>query len=413
MLGSLRQLHWSIYALSLASGVIMTGFMMMLPILPLYASQLDFNEFEIGLLIAAFFLGRVTFQFPLGTVSDQVGRKLIMSASLLVFALATTAFTQTSDAGLMIVLRLVQGVSSAGFVVGFQSYVNDLTPREYRGLAHGINSSAINAGVIVGPIVGGTLSQAYSIQAPFWIGGALGASCFFISLTVPNIASTSQKKPSRLKPAQERVRALMKSVLTLPVFSLSLVHFLQMMSMAIFFTAAPILTADLLTWSSADIAFALAAGGGAGAITSPFLGRLADRQGARVWVMVTGLTVMAFQSYVIFIHPGAALTLLGFIIGGAGTPAYFNSFFSLIGDVTLKQERGAVSGFIGSSAEWGSILGSSLVTPLLWRSVGVRAPMGISVILLLITVMVSLMVKSVIQRRMEGVREIDGSSTGS
>ncbi|MHB0916100.1 MAG: MFS transporter [Thermoleophilia bacterium] len=414
MLGSLRQLHWSIYALSLASAVIMTGFMMMLPILPLYASQLDFNEFEIGMLIAAFFLGRVPFQFPLGTVSDQVGRKLIMSASLLIFALATTAFTLTSDAGVMIALRLAQGIASAGFVVGFQSYVNDLTPRAFRGLAHGINSSAINAGVIIGPILGGTLSQAYSIQAPFWVGGALGAACFIISLTIPNVSKSGvAREPSRLKPAAERIRSLMASVLTLPSFSLSLVHFLQMMSMAIFFTTAPILTAELLTWSTADIAFALAAGGTAGAISSPFLGRLADRQGARVWVMVTGLAVMALQSYVIFIHPGTALTMLGFIIGGAGTPAYFNSFFSLVGDVTLKEERGAVSGFIGSTAEWGSILGSSLVTPLLWRSVGVRAPMAISVILLLITVLVSLMVKSLLQRRMARISEIETAPTES
>lgn len=408
MLQSLRQLHWSIYALSLASGVIMTGFMMMLPILPAYADQLDFNEFEIGLLVAAFFLGRVIFQFPLGVVSDQVGRKLIMSGSLLLFAIATTAFTLTTDAWLMIALRLGQGLASAGFVVGFQSYVNDLTPTDFRGLAHGINSSAINAGVIVGPIIGGTLSQAYSIQAPFWAGGALGGACFLLSLTIPNITkSAPESYPGALNPAGVKIRLLLKSVLTPPAFSLSLIHFLQMMSLAIFFTAAPILTAELLSWSSADIAFALAAGGAAGAISSPFLGRLSDRQGARVWVMAGGLAIMAFQSLVIFKHPGTMYTMLGFIIGGAGTPAYFNSFFSLVGDVTLKEERGAVSGFIGSSAEWGSILGSSLVAPLLWRELNVEAPMGISIILLLVTVGVALMVKSLLQRRMAIVRKSD------
>jgi MFS family permease len=193
--------------------------------------------------------------------------------------------------------------------------------------------------------------------------------------------------------------------MTPPAFSLSLIHFLQMMSLAIFFIAAPILTAELLSWSSTDIALAFAAGGIAGIITSPFLGRLSDRPGARVWVMAAGLAVMAFQSLIIFLHPGTALTVIGFVIGGAGTPAYFNSFFSLIGDVTYKEERGAVSGFIGSSAEWGSIIGSSLIAPFLWREVDVRAPMAASVTVLLFTVLVALMVKSLLQRRMALVRE--------
>jgi len=385
----------------------MTGFMLMLPILPEYAGQLRFNEFEIGLLVAAFFLGRVSFQFPLGAVSDQVGRKLIMTGSLLLFALATSAFVLTTDPWLMIALRLGQGIASAGFVVGFQSYVNDLTPTEFRGLAHGINSSAINAGVIVGPVIGGTLTQAYSIQAPFWVGGGLGAACFLLSLTIPDIPAARRKAAAARLTMREKLDSLLRPALTAPAASLSLIHFLQMMSLAILFTAAPILTAELLSWSATDIALALAAGGAAGAVSSPFLGRLADRRGARVWVMAAGLTIMALQSLIIFIHPGTAFTMLGFVIGGAGTPAYFNAFFSLVGDVTLKTERGAVSGFIGSSAEWGSILGSSLVAPLLWREVSVRAPMGVSVLILLTTVLVALAVRSLLQRRMDAVRKAE------
>ena len=78
--------------LGIASGVIMTGFMMLLPLLPEYADQLGFSEYEIGLLVAAFFFGRVLFQFPLGVLSDYVGRRGIMSASLLLFAAITAAY---------------------------------------------------------------------------------------------------------------------------------------------------------------------------------------------------------------------------------------------------------------------------------------------------------------------------------
>lgn len=406
MFASLKQLHWSIYALSLASGVIMTGFMMMLPILPRYGSELGFNEFETGMLVAAFFLGRVSFQFPLGAASDRAGRKMIMSGSLLLFAIATTAFVFTTDAWLMIALRLGQGISSAGFVVGFQSYVNDVTPTQFRGLAHGINSSAINAGVILGPLIGGLLTQSYSIRAPFWVGGALGFVCFLLSLRVPSVKPDRWEGPDQ-RPTGGRIRELVRPALTMPALSLSTIHFLQMMSLAILFAVAPDLTAELLDWSTLEVAIALAAGGAAGTVTSPFLGRLADRQGARLSVMAGGLLFMAFQSLVIFLHPGTAFTILGFIIGGAGTPAYFNSFFSLIGDVTMKEERGAVSGFIGSTAEWGSIIGSGLVAPLLWREVGIQTPMGVNVILLVATAVLALSVRNLMQRRMLRVRELE------
>ncbi len=396
----LRQLHWSIYVLSLASGVIMAGFAMLLPLLPVYAESLDFNELAIGMLVAAFFIGRVIFQFPLGAVSDRIGRKLVMSVALLIFTITTTAYALTTEPAMMILLRFLQGMASAGFVVGFQAYVNDRTPAQYRGVAHGINSSAINIGIIVGPLLGGTLSEAYAITTPFWIAGALGGLCFLLSLTIPPTAGQAAARTGAgLAHARESFRKLLASVLTLPAFSLSLVHFLQMMSLTIFLTAAPLITAELLSWSSTEIALALGLSGGIAALISPFLGRLSDRRGARVFVLAAGLGAMAVEGLLIYMHPNTPVTLLGFIIGGAGAPAYFNSFFSLVGDVTTTDERGAVAGFIGSFAEWGAIIGSSLITPILWRDINIAAPMAADVVILLIATAFALIIRSRLESR--------------
>ncbi|GBE57747.1 bacillibactin exporter [bacterium BMS3Abin01] len=396
---SLKLLHWSIYVLSLASGVIMAGFMMMVPLLPGYAEQLGFNEFIIGMLVAAFFIGRVISQFPLGILSDHIGRKKVMVGSLLLFTVATAGFALTTGSSPMIALRVMQGVASAGFVVGFQAYVNDRTPTHLRGLAHGINSSAINAGVIVGPLLGGILSQRYEMTTPFWTGAALGGVCFFLSLTIPPV---SDHKPfsgwRSLVPQGDKIRGLISSVLNFPALSLSLVHFLQMMSLAIMLTAAPLITAELLSWNATDIAVAMGLSGAAAVITSPFLGRLSDRKGSRLLVMAGGLCFMAFEALMIFFHPGTALTYAGFIIGGAGTPAYFNSFFSLIGDMTLQEERGAVSGFIGSFAEWGSIIGSSLLVPLLWLNFSLDTPMGVNFLILMGTAGLALLLNRPLKR---------------
>ena len=86
-------------------------------------------------------------------------------------------------------------------------------------------------------------------------------------------------------------------------------------------------------------------------------------------------------------------------VGGIGAPAYFNAFYSLEGDITQPQERGAVTGFVGSFGEWGSIIGSSLLTPLLWRAVNVSAPMALDAVVLTLTVGITLIMKPTLERQ--------------
>ncbi|MFA6001377.1 MAG: MFS transporter [Thermoleophilia bacterium] len=397
MFKQLKKLHWSIFALSFSSAVLMTGFMMLIPLLPRYADQLGFNEYEVGLIVAAFFIGRVLFQFPLGVLSDHIGRRWIMSAALLMFAITTIAYALTTNAAIMVTLRILQGVASSGFVVGSQSYINDRTPVELRGLANGVMSSAINIGVIAGPLLGGTLSQIYSIQTPFLIGGLLGGACFLLSLWIPGIQLKRKQNKAADMRWKSRARQILSSVMRLPAFSLSLIQFFQMMGVGIFITAAPILTAEFLDWGASQIAIAFAASGVSAAILSPSLGQLADRVG-RIWVMALGLLVMALESLVVMIHPGTTLTILAFAVGGAGAPAYFNAFYSLIGDITRPHERGGVTGFIGSFGEWGSIIGSSLLTPFIWHNSGIKAAMTLDVGVFLLTLLVSVGIRSQMKR---------------
>jgi len=398
MFKTLRQLHWSVYSLSFASGVIMTGFMMMLPLLPAYSQELGFEEFSIGLLVGAYFIGRVLFQFPLGVLSDQVGRRRLIWASLLLFTIATAAYALATDIIFMIFLRLLLGVASSTFVVTSQAFVNDLTLAGQRGLANGVMGSAINVGVIAGPLLGGILSQAYSIRAPFWVGAALGVVSLFLTLKLPraHYAETPGVISVAVESVRFKLRRMLSVVLSLPAFVLSLVHFLQMMGLGIILTATPVMTAETLGWSANEIALSLALGGALAAVLSPWLGSLSDRFG-RTRVMAGGLAVMAAEGIALFLHPGTAITMAALAIGGGSAPAYYNAFYSLEGDATFPRERGALTGFVGSFGEWGSIIGSSLVTPLVWRAISVSAPMAVDAALLVAAVVLAMAMRPVLE----------------
>jgi len=109
---------------------------------------------------------------------------------------------------------------------------------------------------------------------------------------------------------------------------------------------------------------------------------------------------MALESLVVLLHPGTVLTIIAFALGGFGAPAYFNSFLSLVGDVTSTAERGAVTGFVGSFGEWGSIIGSGLITPLTWHNINAHAPLVFDVVVFLLTTVLVLAVKNTLRRRL-------------
>ncbi len=406
MIRSLKKIHWSIYLLAMGSGFLMTGFLLLIPVIPVYASQHNFSDYEIGLLIGSFMLGSLLFQFPAGVLSDHIGRKQVMVGSLLLFTISTLVYSLTTEPVPLIALRFLQGIASGAYFIGFQSYINDRTPMELRGLANGVNSSAINAGVVVGPLLGGFIYEAVNIQAPFVVAGLIGLVLIPVFLAIPRVEHQEQiRQWNELLLTLGKIKQVMAPVFTPSALSLSLVHFLQLVGMTIFLISASLIASEFLGWDAGDIALAFAVNGIAAVIASPFVGKLSDREGSRVLVMFLGLMAMSVQCLVFYFHPGAALIIIGFIIGGAGTPAYYNSFFAVIGDLTRINERGAVGGFIGSFGQFGSFVGGSFIGPFLWSVFTVDTTAGICFLLVAAAAMMAILTRSLMYRQVMRIQK--------
>lgn len=401
----MKKLHWSIFLLAFGSGFLMMGFLLLIPVIPVYASEHGFTDYEIGLLIGAFMLGRLLFQFPMGVFSDHIGRKWVMVGSILLFSLSTLAYATTTEPWALIVLRFIQGISSGSYFISFQSYINDRTPIELRGLANGINNSAINAGLIIGPLLGGFIYEAVNIQAPFYVAGLIGLILIPVMLAVPEVEHHEKiKQWSELLPTFSKIKQVMSPIMSAPAISLAFVHFLQLVGMTIFLVAASLIATEYLGWSAGDIALAFAVNGVAAVLSSPFIGKLSDRKGSRITVLVLGLAAMSIQCLVFYFHPGTALIVAGFIIGGAGTPAYYNSFFAVIGDLTHITERGGVGGFIGSFGELGSFLGSSFLGPFLWGAFALDVSAGVCFLLVAAAAVLAALAKQLMHRQIERIQ---------
>ena len=161
------------------------GSNMRLPVVPLYAKSLGINTVQIGLINSAFFLVAGFLSFPLGMVSDRVGRKLLASIGLLILTAASFMLYFSDTFFLMTLSYFFIGIGLAAFGPTMMSYVADISPVTHLGRSYGWYTTAIYCGMSLGPAAGGFIAHAMGYLPVFLISGVLvlvnfGVVVFFL-----------------------------------------------------------------------------------------------------------------------------------------------------------------------------------------------------------------------------------------
>jgi multidrug resistance protein len=142
----------------------MVGFMIVLPLLPFYALELDASPEIVGLLIASFSIAQLIAAPFWGRLSDRYGRRPALLIGLTASAMAYVVFGFAESLWLLFVSRLVQGAGGGTTGVA-QAYVADtMAPRD-RAKALGWLSAATSAGVAFGPAIG-SFAAHFGQEAP-------------------------------------------------------------------------------------------------------------------------------------------------------------------------------------------------------------------------------------------------------
>ena len=147
-----------LFVLIAVAFVDMIGFMLVLPVLPFYALELDATPAEVGWILAAFSIAQLISAPLWGRVSDRYGRRPALLIGLLAAAIAYLVFGFADSLWLLFVSRFVQGAGGGTTGVA-QAYVADTVRPADRARALGWLSAATSAGVVVGPIIGSFASR--------------------------------------------------------------------------------------------------------------------------------------------------------------------------------------------------------------------------------------------------------------
>src|SRR3990172_1304795 len=92
------------------------GFGIVIPLMPLYAEDFGASPTQIGLLTASFAFMQLLFAPVWGRLSDRIGRRPVILASLVGTAVASLLFGLAGALWLLFVARILDGISGASYV---------------------------------------------------------------------------------------------------------------------------------------------------------------------------------------------------------------------------------------------------------------------------------------------------------
>lgn len=354
--------HWrrDLYILTACQFLIQMGFSLVMPFLPLYIEQnlgvSDPGQVQLwaGAAFSATFASAAFFSPIWGRLADRKGRKLMMLRSGFGMALVVSLMGFARGPLDLVILRLLQGVV-AGFIPAAVAYMATHSPRDHTGFALGVMQTGGTAGTIIGPLLGGALAHVMGYRSIFML---TALACLVTGMIVlifikerPRTAAEQQAAA-----ASKGWGMLRGNPVLLAMF---VVLFLTMLSLM---TAEPILSMYLSSLNTAPEYVALLSGivfsssGFANVFAAPLFGRLGDRRGYRLVLLVT-----LAGSAVAYALQGLAVTwwdlllyrfLLGIFIGGTLPAAN-----ALIAQSSGHGAAGQAFGLTNSAIFLGNMLG--------------------------------------------------------
>jgi len=150
------------------------GFGVLIPVLPLYADRLGASAFEVGLLVTVYALAQLLFLPAWGWLSDRVGRRPVLLASLAGTVAAYVWLATATSLEALYGARVLAGFFAAA-VGTAQAVVTDVTPPDQRARGMGLVGASMGLAIAIGPAVGGLLGAVHE-RLPFTAVAAVAAA---------------------------------------------------------------------------------------------------------------------------------------------------------------------------------------------------------------------------------------------
>ena len=142
--------------------------------LPHMQGSLSASQDEITWVLTSYIVAAAIATPLTGWLSDRLTVKRLLTLSIVGFTVASALCGLSETVAQIVVSRLLQGVFGAALVPLSQSILLDVNPREKQGQAMAVWGMGVMVGPIIGPTLGGWLTESYSWRWVFFINLPIG-----------------------------------------------------------------------------------------------------------------------------------------------------------------------------------------------------------------------------------------------
>ena len=166
--------RWALASLTMSMLLASLGTSIANVSLPALADAFDASFQSIQWVVLAYLLALTTLIVGIGRLGDILGRKRLLLAGLLLFAVGSGLCAASPTLAYLIGARVVQGTGAAVMMALTMACVADIIPKEQTGRAMGLLGTASAIGTALGPSLGGVLIAGFGWRAIFLVTVPLG-----------------------------------------------------------------------------------------------------------------------------------------------------------------------------------------------------------------------------------------------
>lgn len=161
--------------------------------LPEMQGSLSATRDQISWVLTSYIVAAAIMTPPTGWLADRLGRRRLFLICIAGFTTASVLCGFAGSIGSMVAFRILQGIFGAALVPLSQSTLLNAYPPEKHGQAMALWGVGIMVGPILGPTVGGYLTEYYSWHWVFFINVPVGILAFLgVAASVPDSAPSDR-----------------------------------------------------------------------------------------------------------------------------------------------------------------------------------------------------------------------------
>ncbi len=163
--------------------------------LPYMQGSVSASQDQIAWVLTSYIVAAAIMTPPTGYLAGRFGLKRLFLVSVAGFTVASMLCGMAQSLMEIVLFRVLQGLFGAALVPLSQTMLININPKERQGSAMALWGIAVMAGPVLGPVLGGWLTEAYSWRYVFYINLPIGALAFLgMTAFLPESARNAGEK---------------------------------------------------------------------------------------------------------------------------------------------------------------------------------------------------------------------------